>query len=177
MSITIGSGITLGAGITAAATGFTISSADFVNYYNGGYITSASNLGFTTTTGSVGPGYEFFGPRLGSDNSGSDAKITEIKAYFDANSLNTGGSNSYMFNVTWGAGSTFGSGVAVAEFFYHSPTSADFLFGAVDTSNPAWQTSGSNYYNGPPYSLVGTFNFPVTFSVITPLIVNGNNWC
>lgn len=180
MSITLGQGITVGNGITLGTqtVGFTISPADFTNYYWGGYVTPQGNTGFVTGNPSVGPGWSFYAPRLGSSDSGSDTKLAEIKAYFDANGLDTSFSNSYMFNVSWNPdGSTITSGVAILEFFWNGPTSGAINMGAVDTGNPAWETSGSNYYNGPPYSLVGTFNLPATFTVITPLIINNNNWC
>ena len=82
-----------------------------------------------------------------------------------------------MFNVTWGAGSTLSSGVVIIEFYDYGDNNAYLNFGVVDTSNPVWKNSGTGYYNGPIYTLAGTWNFPATFTLIDPHIVNGSDWC
>ena len=156
--------------------GFTISSADFTNWNWGSYLNINANLGFETTNDTVGPGYAFYSPQLGSSSGGSDAKLAEVKAYFDANGLNHN-NRAYMFNATFGAGSTQAAGVVILELYYWSATQGQLNMGIVDTSNPAWQVDYSNYYSGPPYTLLGTWNFPMTFSLITPPITDNSNWC
>ena len=177
--ITIGSGVTIEGGVRVGAEGaaqsFSLSSADFTNTNVGGYITSNGNTGFTTT-GQGGPGWAFWEPFLSLNNGGSPAKLAELRAYWANNGLNPN-SNDYMFNVNWGAGSTLASGVVIMRFYDGGDTNAYLDMGVVDTSNPIWQTSGTGYYNGPIYTLAGTWNLPATFTVITPLIVNANDWC
>jgi hypothetical protein len=173
--LTIGKGITFGAGTGGGGPSFSLSSADFTNTNVGGYITSNGNTGFTTT-GPGGPGWAFWEPSLSLDNGGSPAKLAELRAYWASNGLNPN-SNDYMFNVNWGAGSTLASGVVIMRFYDGGDTNAYLDMGVVDTSNPIWQTSGTNYYNGPIYTLAGTWNLPATFTIITPNIVNANDWC
>jgi len=171
--IDIGGGIVIGTGTPGAS--FTLTSSDFINTNVGGYITSNGNTGFTTT-GQGGPGWAFWEPNLSLNNGGSPAKLAEIRAFWTSNGLNPN-VNDYMFNVTWGAGSTLASGVVIMRFYDGGDTNAYLDMGVVDTSNPIWQTSGTNYYNGPIYTLAGTWNLPATFTIITPNIVNANDWC
>ena len=176
--IQVGAGVSLGAGIglgTILSNSFSLSSTDFTNTNVGGYITSNGNTGFTTT-GQGGPGWAAWVPILSLNNGGNPAKLAEVRAYWASNGLNTN-SNAYMFNVTWGPGSTLASGVVIMGFYDYGDNNAFLNMGVVDTSNPIWQTSGTNYYNGPIYTLAGTWNLPATFTIITPNIINGNDWC
>ena len=173
--LTIGSGITFGAG-SGSSSSFTLTSSDFINTnFGASYITSNGNTGFTTT-GQGGPGWAFWEPNLSLNNGGSPAKLAEIRAFWTSNGLNPN-VNDYMFNVNWGAGSTLASGVVIMRFYDGGDTNAYLDMGVVDTSNPIWQTSGTWYYNGPIYTMAGTWNLPATFTVITPLIDNANDWC
>jgi hypothetical protein len=176
--IQLGAGISFGAGIGLGATptnSFSLSSLDFNYSYGGTYISPNGNTGFTTT-GQSGPGEAVWTPLLSLNNGGNPAKLAEIRAYWASNGLNVN-SNAYMFNVTWGAGSTLASGVVIMRFYDNGNNDTYLDMGVVDTSNPIWQTSGTNYFNGPIYTLAGTWNLPATFTIITPNIVNGNNWC
>lgn len=177
MSIQLGAGVSLGAGIGLGGSinSFSLSSTDFTFSNAGSYITANGNIGFTTT-GQGGPGEAVWVPNLSLNGGGSPAKLAEIRAYWASNGLNPS-TNAYMFNVTWGAGSTIASGVVIMGFYDYGDNSAFLNMGVVDTGNPIWQTSGTNYFNGPIYTLAGTWNLPATFTVITPLIVNGNDWC
>lgn len=176
MSIQLDAGITVGGGIGfGSSSSFTLSSSDFTNYNYGTGLTPNSNIGFTTT-GQYGPGEACYNPILSLNYGGSPAKLAEILALWTNNGLNIS-SNAYMFNVNWGPGSTLASGVVIMEFYYYDDNNATLNMGVVDTSNPIWQTSGTGYYDGPIYTLAGTWNFPATFTLITPLIVNGQNWC
>jgi hypothetical protein len=172
----IGAGIEIGGGISiGAAPSFSLSSTDFTVSYGGGYMTPNGNTGFTTT-GQGGPGWAYWEPILSLDNGGSPAKLAEIRAFWASNGLNPS-TNDYMFNVNWGAGSTLSSGVVIMRFYDNGDTNTYLDMGVVDTGNPIWQTSGTGYYNGPIYTLAGTWNLPATFTLIQPLIVNGNDWC
>ena len=155
--------------------GFTLSSSDFTHYNYGSFVSPLGNSGFTTT-GQGGPGWALYEPILNLDYGGNPTKLAEIRAFWAANGLNPN-TNAYMFNVTWGAGSTLSSGVVIIEFVYSNDNSTYLNIGVVDTSDPIWQTSGTGYFNGPIYTLAGTWNFPATFTLITPLIVNGQDWC
>jgi len=176
--IQVGAGISFGAGIGLGATptnSFSLSSTDFTISYGGTGISPNGNTGFTTT-GQYGPGEAFWAPSLSLNNGGSPAKLAELRAFWTNNGLNTN-SNTYMFNVAWGAGSTLGSGVVIMDFYDNGDNDANLDMGVVDTSNPIWQTSGTGYYDGPIYTLAGTWNLPATFTIITPNIVNNNQWC
>jgi hypothetical protein len=176
--IQVGAGISFGAGIGLGATptnSFSLSSTDFTISYDGNYISANGNIGFTTT-GQSGPGEAFWEPSLSLNNGGSPAKLAELRAFWASNGLNPN-VNDYMFNVNWGAGSTLASGVVIMRLYYVSDNDAWLDMGVVDTGNPIWQTSGTNYFNGPIYTLAGTWNLPATFTIITPNIVNSNQWC
>jgi hypothetical protein len=172
----IGAGIQIGGGISiGAAPSFSLSSTDFTNTNVGGYITSNGNTGFTTT-GQGGPGEAVYVPILSLNAGGSPAKLAEVRAYWASNGLNPN-TNAYMFNVTWGPSSTLASGVVIMGLYDYGDTDVVLNMGVVDTGNPIWQTSGTGYYNGPIYTLAGTWNLPATFTIITPNIVNNNQWC
>jgi hypothetical protein len=181
MSVTgiqIGGGITIGGQITivtTSANSFSLSSTDFTNSNGGTYISPNGNTGFTTT-GQSGPGEAVYVPILSLNNGGNPAKLAEVRAFWASNGLNPN-TNAYMFNVTWGPSSTLSSGVVIMGLYDYGDTNVVLNMGVVNTSNPIWQTSGTGYFNGPIYTLAGTWNLPATFTIITPNIVNGNNWC
>jgi len=172
--LTIGKGITFGAG-SGSSSSFSLSSTDFTYSNGGGYIIPNGNTGFITT-GQGGPGQAVWTPSLSLNNGGSPAKLAEIRAYWASNGLNPS-TDAYMFDVTWGAGSTLASGVVIMRFYDNGDTNTYLDMGVVDTGNPIWQTPGTNYYDGPIYTLAGTWNLPATFTIITPNIVNNNQWC
>ena len=178
-----GPGITLQANgpanITAGTRGFVLSSSDFTAWNNGGGVTPNSNLGFATAgEPTYGPGREFYTPLLGAAQGGNPAKLAEIKAYFDSHGLDTTNNTVYMFNVTWGSGSTLIGGVALVGMWYQNADSVYFNMGVVNTYTTAWQTPGSNTYQyGPIYTLPGTWNFPATFRLISPTIGDPTQWC
>jgi hypothetical protein len=177
LGLTLRPGTTYRPGVTLrgnnASVSFTLSSADFTNATHGVGISPNTNTGFTTT-GQFGPGEACYNPRLDLNYGGSPAKLAELRAFWTNNGLNT---NSYVFNVTWGAGSTLSSGVVIIGFFDYGDNDVRLNIGVVDTTDPVWQTPNTNYYDGPIYTLAGTWNLPATFTLITPLITEGNNWC
>ena len=177
-----GPGITLQANgpanITAGTRGFVLSSSDFTAWNNGGGVTPNSNLGFATAgEPTYGPGREFYTPLLGAAQGGNPAKLAEIKAYFDSHGLDTTNSTAYMFNVTWGTGTTPIGGVVLMNLAYYDPNNVYLNMGPVNTYTNAWQTSGQATYYGPPFSLAGTWNFPATFRLISPNIGDPTQWC
>ena len=176
--IQVGAGISFGAGIGLGATptnSFSLSSTDFTVSYGGTYISPNGNTGFTTT-GQAGPGEAVWVPILSLNNGGNPAKLAEVRAFWANNGLNPN-NNAYMFNVAWGPSSTLSSGVVIMGLYDYGDTNVVLNMGVVDAGNPIWQTSGTNYFNGPIYTLAGTWNLPATFTVITPNIVNSNQWC
>ena len=73
----------------------------------------------------------------------------------------------YIFNVTWGPGSTSSTLVKVS----YSGGKQMYMI-AVDPANTDWQID--NTIQGS--ALVGTFNFPATFTPYYPL-TDKNSWC
>ena len=173
---TVGPGWSIGA--VSSSSSFSLSSADFTNFYSGNGATPNGNTGFTTA-GLYGPGEELYGPQLGLNYGGNPAKLTEVLNFWTNNGLTTNGP-AYMFNVVWGAGSTLASGVVIMGLYNtYDPVNYtnNLNMGVVDTSDPVWQTSGTGYYDGPIYTLAGTWNLPATFTLIQPLITDGQDWC
>ena len=154
---------------------FTINSSDFTNTYWGSNVTVNGTTGFTTG-GNYGPGEEFVGLRLDPANGGNLTKLNELRALWAANGLVVN-NNSYMFNVSWNTGSTTNSGVVVVGLYDYGDSQANLNIGVVDTTNNTWQTSYTGYYNGPITTIPGTWNFPATFTLIRPTIIDWQDWC
>lgn len=156
---------------TMSVKGFTISSSDFTYQYNGSG-NSGDNTYFTINPGSLS-GNAYYGPIFSADAGGSAAKSSQILAYWNTNGLNT--SYSYLFNISYGPGSTVSSGIAIVQFRYTDVNNTDILIGTVDTTVPGWNTPGTN-----PFSLTalnGTFYLPLTFSLYNPTTQDINSWC
>jgi hypothetical protein len=81
----------------------------------------------------------------------------------------TTGYQGYIVQAQWGPGSTYPEGLA--KISYNSG-SHQFFVTAVDSANNIFTQQNTN--NGA--NLVGTFNFPATFTFITPLIQK-SDWC
>ena len=169
------------ANITAGTRGFVLSSSDFTAFGWGGGVTPNGNSGFATAgEPTYGPGREFYSAEMGAlQGSPNLAKRDEIKAFFDSHGLDTTDNTTYMFNVTWGPGSTLTGGIAlVGLYYYDGGNTCDFYMGVVNTYSTAWQAAGSNNYQyGPIYTLPGTWNFPATFRLISPTIGDPVQWC
>lgn len=180
MSILIESGITIGGGISIGSetVSFTLNSSDFAQiYYNSGYITPIStNLGFAAG-GVTGPGMAIYVARLDSGIGGNPVKSAEIAAYWTAQGWSLGDGTARIFDVTWGAGSSQPTGKVVLGYYYTNAASCQLNMGTVYTGDNAWQTPGQDIFNGPPYIEAGTFLFPATFTVYTPVIADNSNWC
>jgi hypothetical protein len=77
-----------------------------------------------------------------------------------------------LWSVTWGAGSSIASGYAVMSGV---PVVNDSIYIApVDTGAAGWNTSPPQ--NNFTQELAGTFMFPATFTLVTPAI-NKGGWC
>jgi len=81
----------------------------------------------------------------------------------------TTGYQGYIVQVQWGPGSTYPEGLAKIAY---EPSGHQFLVTAVDSADNTFTQQNTN--NGA--NLVGTFNFPATFTFITPLI-HKSDWC
>ena len=151
---------------------FTIYSSDFT-IFSAGYGCEADNTAFSIG-GTHSSGEAFYGPIFDNTQGGNIAKADEISAYFSANGLNIN-SNSYLFNVSYGSGSTVSSGIAVVSFVYYNNTNVYLNMGTVDTTVSGWDTPGQS-----PFSLTslnGTFYLPIAFSVYRPTIQDTSSWC
>lgn len=183
--ITIEAGIEIGPGINigdfpVGTLSFTISPSDFANAGNGQSIVTNTPTGFTNN-GTQGPGENYYAPLLGALNGGiSPAKLDELRAFWAANGLTTN-SASYIFTVTWDASSSPQSDKVVLSLS-DDPNYGALNIGTVTTGTNVWQTGGQDIYNsgGNPAGLIsaqGTYNFPATFTLYSPLITNNSDWC
>ena len=107
--------------------------------------------------------------------------ITRISTALTAAGIATNSSQGHLFLATWGAGSNYTGGPALSYGIVKigftngggNDSYAQLLIQAVDYFvNSDWQQLNNN--NGT--SLVGTFKFPATFTVYSPL-TNKSNWC
>ena len=146
---------------------FTINSSDFIN--GNGYGGDSNALGPNGVNGfeNTAPQNDLvFGYNgYGLTSSVSAAISTAIVAAGIDPSVQIG----YIWNVTWGAGSSIASGLV--KFAYNN-SNGQFFIEVIDPTDSAWSTPG--YQNGT--SLVGTFLFPATFTPYISLI-NKDAWC
>ena len=82
-----------------------------------------------------------------------------------------------MYNATWGPASNPSTSVICVGFYYGNPDSCAFFLSPVYTGDNNWQTSGQNIYNNVYAAQSGTYNFPITFTLIQPVISDPGNWC
>jgi len=147
----------------SGCTSFTLSSTDFTDWGDGAGVTPNGTLGFTTdglydAGTSVYNAYNFVGN-----------KGTIINAFFNGNGLLTNGTG-YIFDVTWGVGSSISSGKVLMGFY-----GTGFHISPINTGNNNWQTPGQGNYN--IESIAGTFNFTATFTLYSPTTEQNNSWC
>jgi hypothetical protein len=93
---------------------------------------------------------------------------SDIISAFTASSMSTSTNDGYLWNVSWGPGSTAST---IAKVGYHSGSKTMYMI-AIDTSDVDYQID--NDVSGT--ILPGTFNFPATFTQYEPLTDKGG-WC
>lgn len=156
-----------GSGIAVAPAGLVISSSDFTNGVPINQDTSALGTngvdGFTNTA-SQGNFYEgYYGSGLTAD------AVDRITAAYVEAGLDPTNSVGYVWTATWGSGSSITTGLV--KFGFYAP-SGYFDLQTIDPADPDWELPGVN--NGT--TLAGTFLFPLTINIYTPL-VNKGGWC
>ena len=175
MSIEIGTGISIGNGINigSASLSFTITSADILGsgnpIYQGTNALGTNGVdGFENTDVQTQLYEGYYAQNLDS------ALVATISDYVTALGINPSNSQGYVYTVTWGAGSSISSGLAKLGFYNGNgdPTNAYFDIQTIDPTDTDWQQNNSA--NGT--SLVGTFLFPATFTIYSPL-TDKNGWC
>jgi hypothetical protein len=146
---------------------FTISPSDFTNggpiYQNTFGVGTNGVDGFVNTAaqGNFLEGY--YGQGL------TPSANSTISAAVTAAGLDPNNSTGYVWTVTWGAGSSISTGYV--KFGYYEPGQY-FDIQTIDPADADWQLPG--YNNGT--SLAGTFLFPATFTIYSPL-TNKGGWC
>lgn len=159
-----------GATVTSSPTGLLITSSDFVqgSVFNSGTTTELGTNGVDGfTISSAGPNQMDEGYIAYDLTTDLIDRITA--AYLEAG-LDPTSSAGYVWNATWGAGSTITTGLI--KFGFQDSTPASLYIQTIDPADPDWANSGT--YDGTP--LVGTFLFPLTITIYTPL-TDKNNWC
>jgi len=142
---------------------FSLASTEFTTFGSGGGVTPNGTLGFTTD------GLQSAAAELYAPNTFVGTKLTDIQTFFTDNGLLTN-STGYIFNVTWGAGSSISRGKVLL-----ATSGTELLIAPIYTGNNNWQTPGQN--NNTIQSVAGTFNFPATFSLYSPTTAQGAQWC
>lgn len=172
--IQIGAGISLGAGIDLGnpVTSFTITSADILG--SGNAIWQNTNpIGVNGVDGfqNTAPDNLYVGYYA---TNLASALVTAITNYVTALGISPTNSQGYVYNVTWGAGSTIGSGLVKLGFYSGggNPINSYIDIQSIDPTDTSWQTNN----NSSGTSLVGTFLFPATFTIYSPL-TDKNGWC
>ena len=99
----------------------------------------------------------------------SGTSLSQLTDAYNALGLDLDNSVGYVWNVTWGEGSSIESGLVK---FGSNVNSQFFRIQTIDENDTDWQTPNSD--NGT--SLEGTFLFPATFTSYLPLI-NKDGWC
>jgi hypothetical protein len=140
---------------------FTITSSDFSGYGSGYGVTPNGTLGFTNA------GVSNTIDSLYSLNTPNGTIASQINTVFTNAGMNQN-YDGYLFNVTWGPGSTSSTLVRLGW-----SSSGQQLF--VSVIDPAY--NGYLSGNSSP-SLAGTFNLPATFTAVQPaLLIAGSTWC
>ena len=147
--------------------GFTINSSDFATgsaiYQDTTPVGTNGVNGFTNTAAQVNFYEGYYGEGL------TPSATASISAAVITAGLDPNNSTGYVWNVTWGSGSSISTGYV--KFGYNAAGSY-FDMQTIDPADPDWQTPGVN--NGT--SLAGTFLFPAQFTIYDPL-TNKGGWC
>jgi hypothetical protein len=155
---------------TSYGISFTINSSDITSGY--GYGGNANELGVNGVDGfeNINPQNNLEFGYVGSFN--SSVLRDSISAALVAVGIDPTNSTGYIWNVTWGAGSSIPSGLVKFGYVQGLYGNDNFYIESIDPSDAAWVIPG--YQNGT--SLVGTFLFSATFTPYISLI-NKGGWC
>ena len=170
MSITFGPGITLGAGIsiTPSANGFTVNASDLTGggaiYQNTIALGANGTEGFENTASENWLGEGWYGYNL------TPEAITKFDAAMTSAGIDPTNTTGYVWLATWGTGSSISFGLV--KIGYRNGDYALMDIQTIDPSDNNWENNNSNSGT----SLVGTFKFPATFTIYSPL-TNKGNWC
>ena len=153
--------------IRNGAPSFTITSADFTSgtpIYQGTIPQGTNGVdGFVNTIAQTWLYEGYYGQGL------TPSAVNAITAVYNTIGLNPNSSQGYVWNVTWGPGSSITNGLV--KFGFYGPGSY-FDIQTIDPTDTNWQTN--NTQNGTV--LTGTFLFPATFTIYLPL-TDKNGWC
>lgn len=174
MTIEIGGSIAIGGGISiGASASFTITAADILGtgypiYQDTTPLGTNGVDGFQNTVAQSGLAEGYYADNL------SPALVTVISAYVTAQGIPPTNSQGYVYNVTWGAGSSIASGLVKLGFYNGggNPVYSYVNLQTIDPTDTNYQQNNTN--NGT--TLVGTFLFPATFTIYSPL-TDKNGWC
>ena len=174
MTIAIGPGIQIGSGVgIGRSLGFTITSADILGFGAAIYqdttpLGTNGVDGFENTAAQSGLAEGYYAQNL------DPALVTAISNYVTALGIPPNNSTGYVYNVTWGAGSSISSGLVKLGFYNGNgdTTQSTADIQTIDPTDTNYQQNNTN--NGT--TLVGTFLFPATFSIYSPL-TDKNGWC
>ena len=171
--MTIGGGITIGGNIVIGNSGFTITSADILGsgaaiYQDTTPIGTTGVDGFENTAAQTGLAQGYYIQNL------DPALVSTISNYVTALGIPPNNSTGYVYTVNWAAGSSIASGLVKLGVYNGGgdTTQSTVDIQTIDPTNTSYQTDNSNSGT----SLVGTFLFPATFTIYTPL-TDKNGWC
>ena len=172
--INIGGSIEIGGGITIGApAGFTITAADILGFgaaiYQDTTVLGTNGVdGFQNTAAQSGLAQGYYAQNL------DPALVTAISNYVTALGIPPNNSTGYVYNVSWAAGSSISSGLVKLGFYNGNgdTTQSTVDIQTIDPTDTDYQIDNSNSGT----SLVGTFLFPATFTIYTPL-TEKNGWC
>jgi len=139
---------------------------------NAGDFGSVSAVGgsWDGTYYTVPPGsnvYNYYLELLGANPSAQST----IDSFFAAAGLSTTNYPGYVFQALWADGRI---GLVRAGFDDNAGSGRMYL-SPIDSTDPAWRTSGADPATVP--ALAGAWKFPVTLTAWTPTIELTNNWC
>jgi hypothetical protein len=172
--IQIGPGISIGGGISVGTSvSFTIASADILGagypiYQDTTPLGTGGRDGFQNTAAQNNLYQGYYANNL------DPALVTAISNYVTALGISPTNSTGYVYNVSWGAGSSISSGLVKLGFYNgNGNTTQSYVdIQTIDPTDTTYQQNNTN--NGT--TLVGTFLFPATFTIYSPL-TDKNGWC
>lgn len=172
--INIGGSIQIGGGIgIGAPAGFIITSADILGggqpIYQDTTVLGTNGVdGFENTVAQSGLAEGYYAYNL------DPALVTAISNYVTALGIPPNNSQGYVYNVSWAAGSSISSGLVKLGFYNgNGDTTQSYVdIQTIDPTDTNYQQNNTN--NGT--TLVGTFLFPATFTIYSPL-TDKNGWC